>query len=84
MTRRLQTYPPLLCEAIAGIPYIDMLLGPQKTDRGHASNTVKHEESQTPDESQTQTKVLPAPEEVLVTLRLQVGQLSSSRSVSPH
>ena len=49
-----------------------MLLGPQKADRGHANNMVKHEESQTPDESQTQTKVLPAPEEVLVTLRLQV------------
>ena len=54
------------------IPYIDMLLGPQKADRGQASITVKHEESQTPDEVQTQTKVLPAPEEVLVTLRLQV------------
>ena len=52
------------------IPYIDML-GPQKAARGHASNTVK-EMSQTPDEVQTQTKVLPAPDEVLVTLRLQV------------
>ena len=54
------------------IPYIDMLLGPQKADRGHANNMVKQEESQTPDGSQTQTKVLPALEEVLVTLRLQV------------
>ena len=51
---------------------LPMLLGPQKADRGHASNTVKHEESQTPDGVQIQTKVLPAPEEVLVTLRLQV------------
>ena len=49
-----------------------MLLGPQKADRGHANNMVKQEESQTPDGFQTQTKVLPAPEEVLVTLRLQV------------
>ena len=53
-------------------PYIDMLFGPQKADQGHASKTAKHEESQTPGEVQTQNKVLPAPEEVLVTLRLQV------------
>ena len=50
-----------------------MLLGPQKAGRGHANNMVEQEESQTPDGSQTQTKVLPAPEEVLVTLRLQVA-----------
>ena len=54
------------------IPYIDMLLGPQKPVRGQAKTMVKEEESQTPEESQTQTIVLPAPEEVLVTLRLQV------------
>ena len=53
-------------------PYIDMLFGPQKADQDHASKTAKHEESQTPGEVQTQNKALPAPEEVLVTLRLQV------------
>ena len=50
------------------IPYIDILLGPQKADRGHACI----QSSVTPDEVYTQTKVLPAPEEVLVTFRLQV------------
>ena len=59
------------------IPYIDMLLGPQKTARGQANNMVKQEESQTL-ESQTQTTVLPAPEEVLVTLRLQVDSCRPS------
>ena len=54
------------------IPYIDILLGPQKAARGQANNMVKQEESQAPEGSQTQTKVLPAPEQVLVTLRLQV------------
>ena len=54
------------------IPYIGMLLGPQKAARGQANDWVKQEESQAPEGSQTQTKVLPAPEEVLVTLRLQV------------
>ena len=53
-------------------PYIAMLFGPQKADQGHASKTAKHEGSQAPDEVQTQNKVLPSPEEVLVTLRLQV------------
>ena len=54
------------------IPYIGMLLGPQKPDRDHVNNQVKQEETHTPEGSQTQTKALPAPEEVLVTLRLQV------------
>ena len=60
------------------IPYIDMLLGPQKPARGQANNMVKQEESQTLEESQTQTIVLPAPEEVLVTLRLQVDSCCPS------
>ena len=46
------------------IPYINMLLGPQKTARGQANNMVKQEESQTMEESQTQTTVLPAPASV--------------------
>ena len=54
------------------IPYIGMLLGPQKAARGQANDWVKQEESQAPEGSQTQTEALPAPEEVLVTLRLQV------------
>ena len=54
------------------IPYIDMLFGPQKANQGHASKMAKHEESQTPGEVQTEDKALPAPEEVFVTLRLQV------------
>ena len=49
-----------------------MLFGPQKVDQGHASKTAKQEGSQAPDEVQTQNKILPSPEEVLVTLRLQV------------
>ena len=48
-------------------PYLDLLFGPQKADQ-----TAKHERSQIPNEVQTQNKVVPAPEEVLVTLRLQV------------
>ena len=60
------------------IPYINMLLGPQKTARGQANNMVKQEESQTMEESQTQTTVLPPPEEVLVTLRLQVDSCRPS------
>ena len=54
------------------IPYIDMLFGPQKADQRHASKMAKHEESQTPGEVPTEDKALPAPEEVQVTLRLQV------------
>ena len=50
------------------IPYIDMLLGPQKPARGQAKQTTKQEESDT----------LPAPEEVLVTLRLQVDSCGPS------
>ena len=49
------------------IPYIDMLLGPQKPARGTAL-----------EESQTEPIVLPAPEEVLVTLRLQVDSCRPS------
>ena len=60
------------------MPYIDMLLGPQKIARGPANNMVTQEESQTLEESQTQTIVLPAPEEVLVTLRLQVDSCRPS------
>ena len=59
-------------------PYIDMLLGPQKPARGQANQTVKQEESNTLEESQTQTIALPAPEEVLVTLRLQVDSCRPS------
>ena len=60
------------------ILYLDMLLGPQKAARGQANNMVKQEESQTPEERQTQTEVLPDPEEVLVTLRLQVDSCGPS------
>ena len=60
------------------MPYIDMLLGLQKPARGQANNMDKQEESQTREESQTQTIVLPAPEEVLVTLRLQVDSYRPS------
>ena len=49
------------------IPYIDMLLGPQKPARGTAL-----------EEFQTEPVVLPAPEEVLVTLRLQVDSCRPS------
>ena len=50
------------------IPYIDMLLGPQKPARGQSKQTTKQEESNT----------LPALEEVLVTLRLQVDSCGPS------
>ena len=40
------------------IPYIDMLLGPQNPVRGTPNNTVKQEESQTLEKSQTETIVL--------------------------
>ena len=59
-------------------PYIDMLLGPQKPARGQTNQTTKQEESKTLEESQTQTITLPAPEEVLVTLRLQVDSCGPS------
>ena len=49
-----------------------MLFGPQKADQGHTSKTAKHEGSQAPDVVQTQNNELPSPEEVLVTLRVQV------------
>ena len=49
------------------IPYIDMLLG-QKPARGHSKQDTKQEELNT----------LPAPEEVLVTLRLQVDSCGPS------
>ena len=52
----------------SSIPYIDMLLGPQKPARGQSKQTTKQEESNT----------LPAPEEVLVTLRLQVDSCGLS------
>ena len=52
----------------ASIPYIDMLLGPQKPTRGQSKQATKQEESDT----------LPAPEEVLVTLRLQVDSCGPS------
>ena len=54
------------------VPHIAMLFGPQKADQGHTSKTAKHEASQAPDEVQTQNNELPSPEEVLVTLRVQV------------
>ena len=66
------------CQLDLSIPYIDMLLGPQKPARGQVNNVVKQEESQTLEEPQTQTIVLPAPEEVLVTLRLQVDSCRPS------
>ena len=50
------------------MPYIDMLLGPQKPARGHSKQATKQEELNT----------LPAPEEVLVTLRLQVDSCGPS------
>ena len=59
-------------------PYIDMLLGPQKAARGHANNKVKQEDPPTPEESQIQNKALPGPQEVLVTLRLQVDSCGPS------
>ena len=53
-------------------PYLAVLFGPQKTDQGHPSKTVKQEGSQAPDANQAQNNELPSPEEVLVTLRVQV------------
>ena len=55
------------------IPYIDMLLGPQKPARGTAL-----EESQTVD-----YRILPAPEEVAGDAAIAGGQLSSIRCVRP-
>ena len=57
----------ILFERCLSIPYIDMLLGPQKPARGTAL-----------EESQRETIVLPALEEVLVTLRLQVDSCRPS------
>ena len=50
------------------MPYINMLLGPQKPARGQSKQTTKQEES----------NALPALEEVLVTLRLQVDSCGPS------
>ena len=49
-------------------PYIDMLLGPQKPARGQPKQASEQEELNT----------LPSPEEVLVTLRLQVDSCGPS------
>ena len=49
-------------------PYIDMLLGPQKPARGQPKQASEQEESNTP----------PSPEEVLVTLRVQVDSCGPS------
>ena len=53
-------------------PYLAVLFGPQKADQGHPNKTVKQEGSQAPDANQAQNNELPSPEEVLVTLRVQV------------
>ena len=53
-------------------PYLAVLFGPQKADQDHPDKTVKQEGSQVPDANQAQDKELPSPEEVLVTLRVQV------------
>ena len=53
-------------------PYLAMLFGPQKADQGHPNKTVKQEGSQAPCVNQAQNNELPSPEEVLVTLRVQV------------
>ena len=50
-----------------------MLFGPQKADQGHPNKTVKQEGSQAPDANQAQNNEFPSWEEVLVTLRVQVG-----------
>ena len=49
-------------------PYIDMLLGPQKPARGQPKQASEQEESNTP----------PSPEEVRVTLRVQVDSCGPS------
>ena len=53
-------------------PYLAMLFGPQKADKGHSNNTDKQEGSQASDANQAQGNESPSPEEVLVTLRVQV------------
>ena len=53
-------------------PYLAVLFGPQKADQDHPNKTVKQEGSQAPDANQAQNNELPSPEEVLVTLRVQV------------
>ena len=52
-------------------PHLALLFGPQKADQDHPNKKVKQEGSQAPDANQAQDKV-PSPEEVLVTLRVQV------------
>ena len=53
-------------------PYLAVLFGPQKADQDHQNKNVKQEGSQAPDANQAQDNELPQPEEVLVTLRVQV------------
>ena len=53
-------------------PYLAVLFGPQKADQDHPNKNVKQEGPQAPDANQAQDKELPSPEEVLVTLRVQV------------
>ena len=53
-------------------PYLAVLFGPQKADKDHQNKQVKQEGSQAPDANQAQDNELPSPEEVLLTLRVQV------------
>ena len=71
------------CLWILAFPTLICSLDPRNLPEATLNNMVKQEESQTPDGSQTQTKVLPAPEEVSGDFTIAGGQLWSSRSVSP-
>ena len=53
-------------------PYLAVLFGPQKADQDHQNKKVNQEGSQAPDANQAQDNELPSPDEVLVTLRVQV------------
>ena len=64
----LSPHPVRAASPDTSLPYIDMLLGPQKLPRGQSKRTPAQEEE----------KTLPSPEEVMVALRVQVDSCGPS------
>ena len=66
--------PPTLDLGLA--PYLGVLFGPQKDDKDQQDTKVKQEGSHAPDATQEKGKEIPPPEEVQLTLRVQVDSCS--------
>ena len=66
--------PPTLDLGLA--PYLGVLFGPQKDDKDQKNAKVKQEGSHAPDATEEKDKEIPSPEEVQLTLRVQVDSCS--------